>query len=177
MSDTSTTNPDCSDLPRSVLLTALRGGLFFWCPMKRVNQDKLILTLLVNDITAAINAVMRIRKMRLKLDFTKHHAELHILDSRGNSGRYMMANPRTKQRFVCALDEQFESFTEDLELRLQKLNAKMILVCDRDKNKRTLAKVQVHVVGTYAMALTISEVVRGSTITETEFQTPDGDTP
>ena len=148
--------------------------------MKTVNQEKLVLTLLVRDITAAINAAMRRRKVTLRLDYSK--AIPHLIASSNMSvlveEAYMWANPRTRRAIVRSMDDPtLRSFQIDIEQRLHDLQAYLFVAAEKPFNKKPICKLQVRVKGVRNMVLTLCEVNPGQIKSETDFQTPDGETP
>lgn len=147
--------------------------------MKSINQEKLILSLLVHDITAAVNLAMRLRGITLTLDYSKMIPHLvvtsKLTDAKEN---WMWANPRTRRAVIRNLeDAQLRMFQIDIQDRLWKMGAQLIFVAEKPYNKKPICKLQIRVTGARQMVLTLADVEDGKVISEINFQTPDGDTP
>lgn len=61
---------------------------------------------------------------------------------------------------------------QDINERFSKLEASLILVAEKDRNYRSWAKLQIHVAGAHKMALTILDVVKGKSISDSNFELP-----
>lgn len=147
--------------------------------MKPINRDKLILSLLVRDITAAINLAMRVRKVSLKLDYTDLIPKLRAVSPLANTEEvYMYADPRKKNTTLRYMsDPALHAFQRDIDVRLGKMQANLTFVAEKPFNRKPICKLQVHVRGVRNMVLTLAETTRDNIIEEFNFQTPDGETP
>lgn len=147
--------------------------------MKSINRDKLILSLLVHDITAAINLAMRVRKVSFKLDYTDVIPKLKVVSPLADTVEvYMWTDPRKKITHMRTMtDDALAAFQRDIESRLAKMEAHLMFVAEKPHNKKPVCKLQVHVRGVRQIVLTIAETTRDHVIEEFNFQTPDGVTP
>lgn len=147
--------------------------------LKKTNQEKLILTLLAYDILHVINHAMRLRGIKLTLDFTKAIPILEVYSSLSDEREpWMFANPRSRRGILRTLrDPTLKSFQADVEDRLTKMGARLVFGAEKPFNKKPICKLQVHVRGVKEIVLTLADVESGKSITEMDFQTPDGETP
>lgn len=135
-------------------------------------KERLVLALLANDITTVLNTVCKARGLTFHLDYTEHTP--HLLISRpGVDPRLLMSFATRIKRCVFVtspMHPDLDSAIHDLFTRLAKLDARMILVAERDKQHRWWAKLQVHVSGARTLALTILDVQKGKVIKDNTFQ-------
>lgn len=147
--------------------------------IKPINRDKLILSLLVRDITAAVNQAMRVRRVSLRLDYTDIIPRLYAVSPLADTKEvYMLADPRRKVTTMRDMkSDALAAFQRDIQMRLAKMDAYLLFVSEKAFNKKPSCKLQVHVRGVRNMVLTLAETTRDSVIEEFDFQTPDGETP
>lgn len=144
------------------------------------DRDRLLIALLMHDVTAALNQVMRTRGLKLTLDATHKDHQVRLFVSRPGvePQGWMVANSRTK---VCAMvvppHPELASAVVDIIERLAKFEARLILLCHKPPGKKITGKLQVQFSGARLYVLTIADVVAGKIVHETTFTTPDGVVP
>jgi hypothetical protein len=135
-------------------------------------KERLVLALLANDITTALNTVCKARGLSFHLDYTEHTPYLYISRPGVDKQLLMSFSTRTKRSVLSVRPMHPDLFSAmtDLNDRLTKLEARLILVAERDKQHRWWAKLQVHVSGARNLALTILDVQKGKVVVDNTFQ-------
>jgi len=148
-------------------------------PIVGAQRDKLIVALLMQDMLAAINLAMRVRKLKFTLDYSDDHfARLYLEAPDIPPERIMLLDPRKHCCFITAPRNRELFFaTVDIIERLEKLGGKLSLTGDRPKQGPRRALLQVYVDGATKIALTLMDVHKGKVKHDTSFQLPDGTTP
>lgn len=137
-------------------------------------RERLLVAVMAVDIVNALNTVFRARGLKFKLDWTGKAPALYVERPGVEPELFMMADYRTKKyTTLVPRHPELQSALTDLVDRLAKMDAKFVLVTQKDRNQKRWAKLQVHVDGSKGYALNILEVPRGTKKTETEFNLPE----
>lgn len=139
------------------------------------NRERLLVAVTAIDVVNALNTVFHARGLKLTLDWTSKAPRLYVERPGVEPELFMMANFQTK-RYVTLVPRhpELQSALMDLIDRLAKMDAKFVLVTQKDRSQKRWAKLQVHVSGSRGYALNVLEVPRGTKKTETEFNLPEG---
>lgn len=136
-------------------------------------RERLLVAVMAVDIVNVLNTVFRARGLKFILDWTGKAPALYVERPGVEPELFMMADYRTKKyTTLVPRHPELQSALVDLVDRLSKLDAKLVLVTQKDKNQKRWAKLQVHVAGSRGYALNILEVPRGTKRVETEFNLP-----
>lgn len=136
-------------------------------------REKLIVALVAEDALVALNTVFKTRGLTFTLDYTGPNPWLYISRPGVEPELLMAADPRTKHCSIFVPHHpELRSAYVDLIERLASIEARLILVTQKDKQQRKWAKLQLHVVGSRTTALTILDINRGQKISDTEFCLP-----
>lgn len=142
-------------------------------------RERLLITLLMNDMTAAINAVMRIRQVAFTLDYAQDHFPRLLMQCAGTPLQTVMTLDQRKHRcFITPpTDRLLYSAFEDITVRLGKLGGRLSLTGDSPREGKKRCLLQVYVDGANRFALTLMDVRKGQSKRDVAFQLPDGTTP
>ena len=136
-------------------------------------RERLLVAVMAVDIVNVLNTVFKTRGLEMTLDWTNKAPQLYVARPGVEPELFMMANFQTK-RYVTLVPRhpELQSALADLVDRLAKMDAKFVLVTQKDRTQKRWAKLQVHVDGSRGYALNIFEVPRGTKKTESEFNLP-----
>lgn len=146
-------------------------------PIAPINMDKMAIKLLEDDIVAAVNQAMRVRKITITIDYThKDRLPRAFLSMPGvEKTGWMISSPRTRVcNAVIPAHPDLLAFLMDLESRLRKLDARITMRAKKPPNQKAIAKLQVEVNGVQRVVLTLTDVVDGGIKHKTHFLTTDG---
>lgn len=136
-------------------------------------REQLLVALVTTDIVNALNTVFKARGLSFTLDWTGTNPQLTVERPGVEPELFMQADYRTKKYFTLVpRHPDLQSALVDLQDRLAKLEAKLVLVTQRTKDQKRWAKLQVHVVGSRGYALNILETPRKTKRTENNFNLP-----
>lgn len=137
------------------------------------NRERLLVAVMAIDVVNVLNTVFRTRGLSFTLDWMGKNPVLLVSRPRVDPELFMQACFRTKKYLTLVpRHPDLQSAVVDLVDRLSKLDAKLVLVTQKDRNQKRWAKLQVHVAGSRGYALNVLEVPRGTKRVETEFNLP-----
>ncbi len=144
--------------------------------MKTEIRDRLILGLTIHDLIGGINGLIQKHKLKFKLSYyqrTYHEAVFSVSSGDGMFHEVMRANPRNHSFWWnAALDTKIEACMCELRQFLADNSASLRLACNKRKDGVPVAKLQIYVEGAALTALTLMEVTKKTSITDTSFELP-----
>lgn len=142
-------------------------------------REKLLIALQMEEITAAINTALRIRKVTVELDYSEDHFPRLYLSMPGVARiPWMKLDPRKHACYVQPPGHpDLFAVAIDLQERLRKYGARLALTGDKPRHGPRRCLLQVYVDGARTIALTLMDTTRGKRASDTAFQLPDGTTP
>lgn len=72
------------------------------------NADKLVVNLIESDVAEVLKQALRVRKFRLRLDYTTHTPMIHIIDAQGGEHLWRILDTRKFRNMVVATDKMPE---------------------------------------------------------------------
>jgi hypothetical protein len=144
-----------------------------------VQRDKLIIGLLMHELTAALNLALSVRRATLEIDYTQDHfPRLYLARPGVEREQIMQLDPRKHACYITPpRNRELLVIFADITERLFKLGGRLTLTGDRPKQGPRRCVLQIYVDGARAIALTLMETTKGNRITDHAFQLPDGTTP
>lgn len=140
-------------------------------------REKLIVALVADDAVNVLNTVFKTRGLTFHLDYTGNTPKLLVSRPGVEPEVFITADARTKKSwFHPIINHELHSALVDLLDRLHKIEARLLLVIQKDKQQRKWAKLQLHVAGSRNIALTILDINRGQKISDNEFCLPGAET-
>lgn len=142
-----------------------------------IHREKLLVALVADDAVNILNTVFKTRGLTFHLDYTGNTPKLLVSRPGVEPELFISADPRTKRSWFHAVSNpELQSALIDLTERLAKIQAHFLLVVQKDRQGRRWAKLQLHVVGSRGIALTILDINRGQKISDNEFCLPGAET-
>lgn len=140
------------------------------------SRERLLVAVLTVDIVNVLNTVFKARGLSFTLDWMGKNPVLLVSRPGVEPELFMQACFRTKKYFTLVpRHPDLQSAVVDLVDRLSKLDTKLVLVTQKDRNQKRWAKLQVHVDGSRGFALNILETPRKTKRIESEFNLPGED--
>lgn len=148
-------------------------------PIAGKQREKLIIALQMEEMVAAINTVMRVRKLSFELDYTRDHFPRLCVSMPGCTPEQFMLLDQRKHACYITPPKQRDLFLgiADMTERLYKLGGRLSLTGGKQKHGPMKVSLQIYVDGTSSIALSLMRTTKGNTVTDTSFQLPDGTTP
>lgn len=144
--------------------------------MKTETRDRLILGLTIHELIGGINALMKKYGLKFKLSYHNYRyyeAVLSVSNSNGMFHEVMRANPRNHSFWwSTAFDTDIEACMMELRQFLANNSASLRLACNKRKDGVPVAKLQIYVEGAALTALTLMEVKKKTSVTDTSFELP-----
>lgn len=142
-------------------------------PLVGVQREKLLVALVADDAVNILNTVFKARGLIFHLDYTDHSPKLLVSRPGVDPEVFISADARSKKSwFHPVKNPDLQSALIDLMERLNKIEARLLLVIQKDKQGKRWAKLQLHVAGSRGIALTILDINRGQKISDHEFCLP-----
>ena len=148
-------------------------------PIVGLQREKLLVALQMHDMVGAINLAMRVRKLRFTLDYIKDHFPRLWVEMPGCEPEvFMTLDPRKHACYITPPRQKDLFFAmTDMTERLHKLGGRMSLTGDKPAHGPRRALLQIYVDGAKTIALTLADTTKGHSVTDTDFQLPDGTIP
>lgn len=148
-------------------------------PIQGLQKDKLIVALTTEDAVAAINLALRVRRATLTLDYPKDQNPRVMLEMPGVEPESIFQYDYRKRCCYVVPPTNRELFflMLDIQERLEKIGCQLRLGGEKTRSGARRAILQVLVVGSRQIGLTLMDARRGHRTTRSSFQLPDGTTP
>lgn len=124
--------------------------------------DKLFMALAADELLEVVNIALKIRKGQLQLTYVGH--EPFLLAKTANADPEPVAMYSKRQRKVLALPARHIDIgltMRDMQTRLHKKDASMVLGVMKDKHGRSYAKLQISSRHSRHISMTLDTVMKG----------------
>lgn len=136
-------------------------------------REKLLVALVADDAVNILNTVFKARGLTFHLDYTGPMPTLSASRPGVEPETFITADSRTKKSWFHPIaNPDLGSALADLLERLAKIEARLLLVIQKDRQGRRWAKLQLHVAGSRGIALTILDINRGRKVSDNAFALP-----
>lgn len=145
-------------------------------PFTPIQKDKLLLSLLQDDILNGLNTALKVRKATLILDYRSKVPSLQVQMPGLSPEVLIWLDVRKRISYVLTpRHPDYQALVNDLGTRLNGHGARLHMASNSPPNAKKQALVQIHVDGARNFGLTLMKAQRGELLKDTHFEPAGSD--